>query len=161
MLELRVIEPTNSPLAAPVALIPKPDNTIRFCIDYRRLNAVTVPDAFPMPRIDDLIDKVGNTKFLTKIDLAKGYWQVPLDDEAVPISAFVTSFGQFQWKYMPFGLRNAPVTFQRLVNRLLVGLDKYTEAYFDDILIFSNSWSEHIFHIREVLKRIKKRGFNN
>ena len=62
---------------------------------------------------------------------------------------------------MPFGLRNAPVTFQRLVNRLLVGLDKYTEAYFDDILIFSNSWSEHIFHIREVLKRIKKRGFNN
>jgi len=83
-----------------------------------------------------------------------------LDEEAVPISAFVTSFGQFQWKYMPFGLRNAPGTLQCLVNRVLVGLDKYAAAYLDDILIFSNSWSEHILNIREVLKRIK-RGFNN
>ena len=157
MLELGVIEPSNSPWAAPVVLIPEPDNTIRFCIDYRRLNAVTVPDAFPMPRIDDLIDKVGNAKFLTKIDLAKGYWQVPLDDEAVPLSAFVTYFRQFQLKYMPLGLRNPPGTLQRLVNRVLVGLDKYTAACLDDILIFSNSWSEHIFHIREVLKRIKTR----
>jgi len=157
MLELGVIKPSNSPWAAPVVLIPKPDNIIRSCTDYRRLNAVTVPDVFPMPQIDDLIDKVANAKFLTKIDLAKGYWQVPLDDAAVPIPAFVTSFGQFQWKYMPFGLRNAPGTFESLVNRVLVGLDKYTAAYLDDILIFSNSWSEHIFHIREVLKRIKTR----
>jgi len=111
-----------------------------------------------MPHIDDLIDKVGNAKFLTKIDLSKGYWQVPLDDQAVPISAFVTPFGQFQWTYMPVGLKNAPGTFQRLVNRVLFGLDAFTAAYLNDILIFSNSWREHISHIREVLKRIKNAG---
>lgn len=86
-----------------MVLIPKPDKTYRFCVDYRRLNEVTVPDAFPMPRIDDLIDKVGQAKFLTKIDLSKGYWQVPMDEEAIPISAFVAPFSHFQWKYMPFG----------------------------------------------------------
>jgi len=112
MLKLGVIEPSTTPWSAPVVLIPKPDKTLRFCVDYRRLNKVTIPDAFPMPRIDDLIDKVGKAKFLTKIDLSKGYWQVPLQEEAVPISAFVTPFGHFQWKYMPFGLRNAPATFQ-------------------------------------------------
>ena len=122
------------------------------------LNEVTVSDAFPLPRIDDLIDRVGKAKFLTKIDLSKGYWHVPLDEEAVPISAFVTPFGHFQWKYMPFGLRNAPATFQRLVQRVLVGLDEFTAAYLDDILIFSNSWQEHICHIKEVLKRIRQAG---
>ena len=158
MLKLGVIEPSTSPWSAPVVLIPKPDKTLRFCVDYRRLNKVTIPDAFPMPRIDDLIDKVGKAKFLTKIDLSKGYWQVPLEEEAVPISAFVTPFGHFQWKYMPFGLRNAPATFQRLVHKVLFRLDEFTAAYLDDILIFSNTWHEHVCHIKEVLKRIKQAG---
>ena len=158
MLELGVIEPSSSPWSAPVILIPKPDKTYRFCVDYRRLNDVTVTDAFPMPRIDDLIDKVGKAKFLTKLDLSKGYWQVPLDEEAVPISAFVTPFGHFQWKYMPFGLKNAPATFQKLVQKVLLGLDKFTAAYLDNILIFSSNWHEHICHIREVLKRIRHAG---
>ena len=117
-----------------------------------------MPDAFPMPRIDDLIDKVGQAKFLTKIDLSKGYWQVPMDEEAIPISAFVAPFSHFQWKYMPFGLRNAPATFQRLVQKVLLGLDAFTAAYLEDIIIFSNSWHEHLCHIREVLKRIKHAG---
>ena len=158
MLKLGVIEPSSSPWSAPVVLIPKPDKTYRFCVDYRRLNEVTVSDAFPLPRIDDLIDRVGKAKFLTKIDLSKGYWQVPLDEEAVPISAFVTPFAHFQWKYMPFCLRNAPTTFQSLVQRVLVGLDEFTAAYLDDILIFSNSLQEHICHIKEVLKRIRQAG---
>ena len=109
-----------------------------------------------MPRIDDLIDKVG--KFLTKIDLSKGYWQVPLDEEAIPVSAFVTSFGHFQWMYIPFGPRNAPSTFQRLVQKVVLGLDEFTAAYLDNIIIFSNSWQEHIAHIREVLKRFSQAG---
>jgi len=96
MLKLGVIEPSTSPWSAPVVLIPKPEKTFRFCVDYRRLNKVTILDAFPMPRIDNLIDKVGKAKFLTKIDLSKGYWQVPLEEEAVLISAFVTLFGHFQ-----------------------------------------------------------------
>ena len=158
MIQLGVIEPSSSPWAAPVVVIPKPDKTYRFCVDYRRLNEVTVPDAFPMPRIDDLIDKVGKAKYLTKIDLSKGYWQVPMDEEAIPMSAFVTPFGHFQWKFMPFGLRNAPATFQKLVQKVLLGLDTFTAAYLDDILIFSESWHEHICHIKEVLKRIRQAG---
>ena len=114
MLKLGVIEESNSVFASPVVLVPKTDNSIRFCCDYKKLNEITQPDPFPLPRIDDLIDKVGKAKYMTKLDLSRGYWQVPMDEESIPISAFVTPFGQFQWKYMPFGLRNAPGTFSQV-----------------------------------------------
>ena len=87
-----------------------------------------VPDPFPLPRIEDLIDRVGKTTYLTKLDTTRGYWQVPLDDPSVLISAFVTPFGHFQWRYMPFRLRNAPATFSRLVSKLLLGLDVFCAA---------------------------------
>ena len=111
-----------------------------------------------MPCIDDLIDKVGQAKFLTKIDLSRGYWQVPMDEEAIPLSGFVTPQGQFQWKFMPFGLRNAPATFQRLVNRVLRGLEVFTGAFLDDIIIFSDSWSDHLKHIQLVFDRLRAAG---
>jgi hypothetical protein len=155
MTKMGVIEDSNSPWASPVVLIPKPDGSIRFCIDYRRVNDVTEPDAFPLPRIEDLIDKIGKAKYLTKIDLSRGYWQVPMDEESIPISAFVTPHGQFQWKYMPFGLRNAPGTFQRLVRQVLKGLERFTGAYLDDIIIFSDTWEDHLEHLRQVLDRIR------
>jgi len=158
MLEMGVIERSNSPWASPVVLVPKPDGSIRFCSDFRRLNSVTVPDAYPMPRIDDLIDRVGHAKYLTKIDLSRGYWQVPMEDESIPVSAFVTPHGHFQWRYMPFGLRNAPATFQRLVWEVLQGLEGFTGAYLDDIIIFSDSWKEHLQHIKLVFERIRQAG---
>ena len=145
-----VIEESNSPWASAVVLIPKGDGSIRFCVDYRHLNDVTLPDAYPLPRVEDLIDKIGQAKYLTKIDLSRGYWQVPMEDNSVPISAFVTSHGQFQWKYMPFGLRNAPGTFQRLVRKVLAGLETFTGAYLDDIIIFSNTWDDHLRHLKLV-----------
>ena len=146
MIKMGVNEESNSPWASPVVLIPKPDGSIRFCVDYRRLNDVTIADAYPLPRVEDLIDKVGKANYLTKIDLSRGYWQLPMDDDSIPISAFVTPHGQFQWKYMPFGLRNAPGTFQRLVKQVLAGLEDFTGAYLDDIIIFSNTWEEHPAH---------------
>jgi hypothetical protein len=159
MLRMGVIEPSSSPFASPVVIVPKSDGkSLRFCTDFRRINSLTVPDGFPMPRIDDLIDRVGQAKFLTKIDLSRGFWQVPMDEEAIPISAFVTPHGQFQWKYMPFGLRNAPATFQRLVNRVLKGLELFTGAFLDDIIIFSDSWSDHLKHIQLVFDRIRAAG---
>jgi len=158
MIQMGVIEGSNSPWAAPVVIVPKPDGSARFCNDFRRLNNVTVPDAYPMPRIDDLIDKVGRAKFITKLDLSRGYWQVPMDEESIPLTAFVTPHGQFQWRYMPFGLRNAPATFQRLVRRVLAGLETFTGAYLDDIIIFSSSWSEHLKHISLVFDRIRNAG---
>jgi hypothetical protein len=158
MKQLGVIENSISPWASPVVLIPKPDGSIRFCIDYRKVNDKTVPDAHPLPRIDDLIDKVGKAKYMTKIDLSRGYWQVPLEEQSIPISAFVTPFGHFQWRYMPFGLRNAPATFQRLVWKILAGLEDFTGAYLDDIIIFSNSWAEHLRHLDIVFSRLQSAG---
>ena len=150
-----VVEESNSAFASPVVLIPKPDNSIRFCVDYRRLNDITLPDAFPLPRIEDLIDKIGNARFLTKIDLSRGYWQVPMEEESIPKTAFVTPQGQYQWKFMPFGLRNAPGTFQRLVKNVLQKLESFTGAYLDDIIIFSDSWEKHLNHISQVFGRIR------
>jgi len=156
--ELGIIEESDSPWSSPVVMVPKPDNTLRLCTDFRKINSVTTADPFPMPRVDDLIDRVGKAKFLTKVDMTRGYWQVPLDDDSVPISAFVTPFGHFQWRYMAFGLRNAPATFSRLVSRLPRGLETFCAAYLDDIIIFSESWEQHIQHLDLVLARIKKAG---
>jgi len=136
MIKLGVIEQSSSPWSAPIVLIPKPDRTYRFCVDYRRLNNITVSDSFPLPRIDDLIDTVGKAKFLTKIDLSKGYWQVSMDEESIPMTGFVTPFGHFQWKFMPFGLKNAPATFQKLVQNVLLGLDHFTAVYLDILMTY-------------------------
>ena len=108
MLEHDLIEPSNSSWSSPVVLQPKPDGTVRLCIDYRKVNAVSVSDSCPFPRIEDCIDKIGKAKFLTKIDLFKGYWQVPLTERAKEISAFVTPDGLIQCKVMQFGMKNAP-----------------------------------------------------
>ena len=158
MQDMGVIENSQSPWASPVVIVPKPDSSSRFCVGYRKVNNVTVPDAYPLPRIDDLIDKVGRAKFLTKLDMTRGYWQVPLDDLSVPITAFVMAQGHFQWRYMPFGLRNAPATFQRLMDKVLLGLEDFTCVYLDNILIFSNSWSDHLRHLHQVFDRLQSAG---
>jgi hypothetical protein len=101
---------------------------------------------------------VGTAKYLTKIDMTKGYWQVPLDEESIPISGFVTPFGHFEWKFMPFGLRNAPATFSRLASKLLKGLEQFLGAFLDDIIIFSDTWEKHLSHVSEVLSRIRNAG---
>jgi hypothetical protein len=138
-----VIEESSSPWSSPTVLIPKPDGKWRFCVDYRNINSATIPDVFPLPRVDDLIDRVRRAKFLTKIDLSWGYWQVPLHAVSQPISAFVTQFGLFQWRYMPFGLCNAPVTFQKLVQKVLAGMETFVGTYLDDIILPSDEWTEN------------------
>jgi hypothetical protein len=158
MLELGVIEESNSPYASPVVIVAREPGSVRFCCDFRRINSVTIPDSFPMARIDDIIDKVGQAKFMTKLDLSRGYWQIPMDPDSIPLSAFCTPHGLFQWKVMPFGLRNAPATFERLVKRVLSGLEAFTCSYLDDIIIFSASWSEHLSHLHQVFERIRSAG---
>ncbi|KAM8953265.1 adhesion G protein-coupled receptor F5-like [Pelodytes ibericus] len=158
MLQLGVIEHSDSPWASPVVLVPKRDGTTRFCVDYQKLNDKTISDAYPMPRIDELLDKMARGQYLTTIDLCKGYWQIPLAEDAIPKSAFVTPFGLYQFKVMPFGMKNAPATFQRMVDRLLDGSQEYACAYLDDIAIFSNSWDEHLTHIGAILDRIREAG---
>ena len=121
-----------------MVMVPKADGSLHLCTDFRKVNSHTVPGPFPLPRIEDLTYRVGKANYLTKLDMTRGYWQVPLDDPSVPISAFVTPFGHFLWHYMPIVLRNAPASFSRLVTKLLIVLDAFCVIYLDDI-IFGDS----------------------
>lgn len=153
LLDNGLAEPSASAWASPCLLVNKPDGTFRFCTDYRKLNAITKPDSFPLPRIEDCVDQVGAATFVSKFDLLKGYWQVPLTDRAREVSTFITSQGLFSYKVMSFGLRNAPATFQRLMNTVVAGLNGCA-VYLDDVVVFSNSWSEHLDSIRALFQRL-------
>ena len=155
LLTLGLIKPSSSPWAAPVVMVPKPDGTSRLCTDYRGLNRVTVPDSLPLPRIDDLVDDVGVASYISTLDLLSGYYQVPLTEEAKPLSAFVTPHGLYHWEVMPFGLRNSPATFQRLMNKLVAPLPGVA-AYLDDIVIWGSSWEEHLERLQAVFEVLRK-----
>ena len=122
MLANDVIQPSNSPWASPIVLVTKSDGSMRFCVDYRKLNAATRKDAYPLPRIDDTLDNLRNSKWFSTLDLTSGYWQVEVNPEDRCKTAFCTSEGLFEFQVMPFGLCNAPATFQRLMDLVLSGL---------------------------------------
>ena len=151
-----VIEPSQSEWAAPIVIVKKKDGSLRICVDYRRLNSVTAMDAYPMPRTDELIDKLGKAKYITTLDLARGYWQVPMNEEDKDKTAFITPKGLYQFRVMPFGLCGAPATFQRMMDRVIRGLESSVAVYLDDVVIFSETWDDHIQHVREVLKRLRE-----
>jgi RNase H-like domain found in reverse transcriptase/Reverse transcriptase (RNA-dependent DNA polymerase)/Integrase zinc binding domain/Integrase core domain len=153
LLENDLIEKSQSDWSSPCILVPKPDKTYRMCTDFRKVNAVTKTDPSPIPRIDDCIDKVGHAKYVTKIDLLKGFWQVPLTDRAKEISAFVTPHGFYQYKVMPFGMKNSPATFQRLMNMVISGLEG-CDVYIDDAIIHSDLWDDHLQLIRDFFDRL-------
>ena len=153
MLQNGIIEPSSSAWSSPCILVPKPDRSYRFCTDYRKVNACTKTDSFPIPRIDDCIDRIGKAKYVSKFDLLKGYWQIPLTKRAQEISAFATPQGLFQYTVMPFGMKNAPATFQRLVNSLVSSLEG-CEAYIDDLVVYSEDWDVHVQRIRELFRRL-------
>ncbi|CAM4678617.1 unnamed protein product [Leuciscus chuanchicus] len=144
--------PSQSPWSSPCLLVPKPDSTYRFCTDFRKVNNITKADSFPLPRMEDCVDRVGNAKFVTKLDLLKGYWQVPLTSRASEISAFVTPDNFLQYSVLAFGMRNAPATFQRLMYNVLAGV-KNCEVYLDDVVIHSHTWTEHLSTLENVFKR--------
>lgn len=158
MISLGVIEPSRSEWCSPVVLVPKKDGTTRFCIDFRYLNSISKFDSYPMPRIEELIERLGNAKYLSTVDLCKGYWQVPLSSRSKELTAFRTPWGLHHFKTMPFGLHGAPPTFQRLMDQVLHGLSDFTSAYLDDVVIFSGTWEEHLKHLKVVLRRIQEAG---
>ena len=151
-----IVKPSISSWASPVVLVPKRDKTTRFCIDYRRLNAITKKDVYPLPRIEDILDTIGRAQYFTKLDLAAGYWQIQMDSDSSEKTAFTTHCGLFEFNRMPFGLCNAPSTFQRLMQTVLAGLVwKSCFVYIDDILVCSRTLEEHIEHLGAVLQRLR------
>ncbi|KYO29886.1 hypothetical protein Y1Q_0018548 [Alligator mississippiensis] len=151
MEELGVIRPSTSPSASPVVLVRKQDGIIRFCVDYRKLNAITTPDAYPMPRMDTLLGRLGPAKVTSTLDLSKGFWQMALDPDAIAKSAFTTPTGLYEFTVLPFGLCNSSASFQRLINNLLQGCEQFAMAYIDDIAIFSPDFESQLTHLTTVL----------
>ena len=155
MLKNDIIEESQSNWSSPCILVPKHDGGFRFCTDFRKVNDKTKSDSFPIPRIADCIDQIGNAKFVSTFDMLKGYWQVPLTQSARKISVFVTPSGLYQYKVMPFGMKNAPATFQRMVNKLVRDIDG-CEGYIDDVVIFSDNWSDHIRQIERFFQIMRE-----
>jgi hypothetical protein len=157
MLKKGIISPTSSPWASPVVVVPKKNGKKRFCIDFRKLNEVTEKDVYPLPVIDDLLDSFQGSKWFTCLDLASGYWQVAMNDEDKKKTAFTTKYGLYEFNVMPFGLCNAPATFQRLMDELLRPYKgNFVEVYIDDITIFSKTFQDHCNHVNIVLDVLRQ-----
>jgi hypothetical protein len=152
-----IIKDSKSPWSSPVRLVRKKDGSLRVTTNYRKLNNVTVKDSYPIPRIDEMINQLAKAKVYTTLDLASGYYQVPIEPDSAQYTAFACEFGFFEYNVMPMGLTNATATFQRLMNQVLDGLIGICcFVYLDDIIIFSENQEQHLEHVRLVVERLQQ-----
>ena len=150
MVDHDMVTQSHSEWSSPVVLVAKSGGTsFRLCIDFRKVNSITKTDSYPIPRVDDCIDKIGQAQYVSKFDLLKGYWQVPLTPRAQEISAFVTPNGLYECKVMPFGMKNAPATFQRLMNHVTQTVSNCV-VYIDDVIVYSSTFDDHVQSIRDL-----------
>nr|CAI5865101.1 unnamed protein product [Callosobruchus analis] len=160
MLEKGIVEPSSSAWSSPIVMVQKKDKSWRFCVNFKRLNAVSSPDAYPLPFISSILDKLRDAKYISSLDIKSAFHQIKLSEESKPLTAFtVPTRGLFQFTRMPFGLHSAPATWQRLIDKVLgADLDNHTFVYLDDIIICTPSFEKHIEVLRNVLKRIVDAG---
>jgi len=162
MLEDGIIQQSQSPWNFPILFVPKKLDASgkrkwRICVDFRKFNVVTVGDSFPIPNIQDILDKLGRARYTSALDCASGYWQVPLAEEDRPKTAFSTPTCHYEYLRMPFGLKSAPSTFQRLMNNVLMGLmGTRFFVYLDDVIIFRETPQEHHTRLREVFEKLRQ-----
>lgn len=152
-----IIEECESAWCTPALMVPKARGGVRFCVDYRRLNAITKSDSYPMPLIDELLQSTKRHCYMSTLDLRSGYWQVSVKEDDRDKTAFITPLGIYRFKHMPFGLKNAPATFQRLIDRFrsCASLKEVTIlAYLDDLLIISEGFQQHLQDLEAVFKRL-------
>ncbi|KAJ7986814.1 hypothetical protein DPEC_G00332290 [Dallia pectoralis] len=154
-----VVEPSESPWMSPVVLVKKKDGTWRYCVDFRQLNDITVKDSYPLPRVDESLDRIKGSVWFSSLDLRSGYWQVPLSTEARPKTAFSTGSGLWQFTAMPFGLCNAPATFERLMERVLADVPgNNLQVYLDDVLVHGVNFEAALTALQTVLSKIQQAG---
>lgn len=157
LLEKGLVQPSKSPFGAPILMVKKKDGTLRMCIDYRALNAITIKNRYPLPRVDELFDRLQGAKYFSKIDLRSGYWQIRIHPEDVSKTAFRTRYGHFEWLVLPMGLTNAPATFMHLMHEIFRPfLDDFVIVFLDDILIYSKNLIDHRRHLRTVLDVLRQ-----
>ena len=145
--ELEILVPSTSAWGSPIVPVAKGHGGVRVCVDFRRVNKLTVKDSYHIPLVAEIVERVGKVQVLSKLDLSKGFYQVKLADEVRAKTAIVTQFGKLEFTRMPFGLVNATSTFQRLMDLVLEGLTDFCSAYVDDILIHSKDWASHLEHL--------------
>ena len=151
------IKPSVSPFGAPVLFVPKKDGGIRLCVDYRALNKITVHNRYPLPRIDELLDRLQGSRFFTKIDLRSGYHQIRMHPDSIQKTAFRTRYGHFEFLVLPFGLTNAPATFMHLMHQIFrEQLDDFIIIFLDDILVYSKNLQDHVTHVRRTLQILRQ-----
>jgi hypothetical protein len=156
---LGLIRPSSSPWGAPVLFVKKKNGEMRMCIDYRALNKVTIRNATPLPRIDECLDRLQGASWFTCLDLRSGYHQIRLKDSDIPLTGFNTRYGKWEWLVLPFGLSNAPPSYQTWMNGVLKEcIDKFALVYLDDCCIFSKTLEDHIKHVRQVLSIFEREG---
>ena len=158
LVELGIVVPSHSPWVSPVVPVPKPDGSVRVCIDYRRLNAVTVGDPYYMCTLEEILERVGNSRAISKLDLAKGFYQIEVDVDSVDKTAFITPFGKYAFTRMPFGLKNAPAIFQRCMEVVLGSCYSFAAPYIDDIIVFSENGVCHVKHLKCVFEVLQQHG---
>ena len=156
MLEAKIISRSRSEWSFPVVIVDKKDGSKRFCVDFRKLNKITKLNSYPLPVIDDILALLGKARYFSSLDLKSGYWQVLMDETDKEKTAFTCHRGLFEFNVMPFGLTNAPAIFQELMNRVLEGLTNFSVAYLDDILIYSETLTDHLRHIQSVFDRLRE-----